>query len=155
MSDQATKFVVYDTTPDSEKILAEPILASFPENIPQSHTLKKMKFSIFQQEKKSQYQTKNRRVIKSQRKNIKYTAENFGGQDVNDYYLGVISNKHEGKVYMAQVTTPYQFKQEIEGFKEKYGTAEDNEQIKNMTYIEKKQLLVKNFGVLKAQRQTE
>ena len=36
MSDQATKFVVYDTTPDSEKILAEPILASFPENIPQN-----------------------------------------------------------------------------------------------------------------------
>ena len=79
MSDQATKFVVYDTTPDSEKILAEPILASFPENIPKNEQLKKMKFNIYQQEKKSQYQTKNRRVIKSHRKNIKYTAENFGG----------------------------------------------------------------------------
>jgi hypothetical protein len=69
-----------------------------------------MKFSIFQQEKKSQYQTKNRRVIKSERKNIKYTAENFGSSDIQDYYLGVISSKHEGKVYMVPVATPYQFK---------------------------------------------
>ena len=153
MSDP-TKFVLYSTTPDSEKVLAEPILASFPENMPKADTLKQMKFSIFQQEKKSQYQTKNRRVIKSERKNVKYTAENFGTNDIQDYYLGVISSKHEGKVYCMPVSTPYQFKQEIEGFKEIYG-GEDNEAIKNMTYIEKKQLLVKNFGVLKAQRQTE
>jgi hypothetical protein len=129
--------------------LAEPILASFPDNMPQGDQLKKMKFSIYQQEKKSQFQTKNKRVIKSQRKNIKYTAENFGQSDIQDYYLGVISTKHE-KVYMVPVATPYQFKQEIEGFKEKFGQAEDNEAIKNMTYIEKKALLVKNFGVLKA-----
>lgn len=56
---------------------------------------------------------------------------------------------------MVPVSTPYQFHQEIEGFNEKYGQAEDNEAIKNMSYIEKKALLVKNFGVLKAQRQTE
>jgi len=31
---------------------------------------------------------------------------------------------------------------------------EDNEAIKNMTYMEKKALLVQNFGVLKAKRQT-
>lgn len=69
--------------------------------------------------------------------------------------MGVLSSKHEGKLYMVPVSTPYQFHQEIEGFKENYGQTEDNEAIKNMTYIEKKALLVKNFGVLKAQRQTE
>jgi hypothetical protein len=35
MSDP-TKFVLYDTTPESGKVLAEPILASFPENMPQA-----------------------------------------------------------------------------------------------------------------------
>ena len=46
------------------------------------------------------------------------------------------------KVYMIKVATPYQFQQEIEGFKERYGVAEDNEAIKNMSYMEKKALLV-------------
>ena len=35
-----------------------------------------------------------------------------------------------------------------------YGVAEDNEAIKNMTYMQKKALLVQNFGVKKAQNQT-
>jgi hypothetical protein len=148
MSDP-TKFVVYDTKAEDENMLTEPILASFPEKMPAADQLRKMKFNIFQQEKKSEFQTKNRRVIKAERKNIKYTAENFGSHDLQDYYLGVISSKHEGKVYMVPVS-PYQFHQETQSFKEVYGQAEDNEAIKSMSYIEKKALLVKNFGVLKA-----
>lgn len=55
---------------------------------------------------------------------------------------------------MVPVGAPYQFQQEIQGFREKYAVAEDDLAIKNMTYMEKKALLVQNFGVLKAKRQT-
>jgi len=47
-------------------------------------------------------------------------------------------SKHENSVYMVPVQSPYQFVQEIDGFKEKYGVAEDNEAIKNMNYLQKK-----------------
>ena len=118
-----------------------------------------MQFQIYQQEKTQKYQKKNKRVIKANRKNVAYTATNFA-QNVNereqgcDYYLGVISSKNPEKLHMVQVQTPYQFTQDIKGFKENYGVAEDNEAIKNMTYMEKKALLVQNFGVYKARRQT-
>ena len=61
-----------------------------------------------------------------------------------DYYIGVISNKDEGnqKIYTMPVSCPYQFQQEIEGFHDKYGVQSDSEAIKNMTYMEKKTLLV-------------
>ena len=52
------------------------------------------------------------------------------------------------------VSCPYQFQQDIDGFTEKYGVTGDNEAIKNMTYMEKKALLVQNFGVAKAKRAT-
>lgn len=53
------------------------------------------------------------------------------------------------------VQTNYQFTQVIDEFQEKYGAAEDNEAIKNMTYMQKKQILVDNFGVEKAKRHTK
>lgn len=52
------------------------------------------------------------------------------------------------------ISCPYQFHQEIEGFQDEYGVQGDNEAIKNMTYMQKKALLVQNFGVAKAKRAT-
>uniref|UniRef100_A0A7S3FTU5 Uncharacterized protein n=1 Tax=Strombidium rassoulzadegani TaxID=1082188 RepID=A0A7S3FTU5_9SPIT len=63
-------------------------------------------------------------------------------------------SKHGNKVFLVPAQAPFHFKQEIEGFNETYGVTEDNEAIKNMTYMQKKALLVQNFGVLKAQRAT-
>ena len=82
MADQPTKFVKYETQDHSSDSknplnLNEPILASFKERIPPADQLKKMRFTIYQQEKKSEFQTKNRRVIKSNRKNVSYAASNF------------------------------------------------------------------------------
>ena len=117
MADQPTKFVKYDTqdTKESNALnLNEPILASFQERIPPADSLKKMRFTIYQQDLKSEFQSKNRRVIKSSRKNVNYTASNFANKVADkdqscDYYLGVISDKHDGKVFMVPVATSYQF----------------------------------------------
>lgn len=68
--------------------------------------------------------------------------------------MGVISSKNDNKVYMIPVTAKYQFQQEIKGFKEKYGAAEDNEAIKQMTHMERKALIAGSFQTPKAQRQT-
>ena len=110
-----SNFVIYDTKQDSEanNLLAEPILVSFPGNIPTQENLQRMKFSIHQQSKNGKSNAnKNKRVIKSERKNIEYTATNFSKgvterNQVSDYYLGVISAKHEDKVYMVPVNTRY------------------------------------------------
>jgi hypothetical protein len=78
---------------------------------------------------------------------VRYTATNFGSNsDANqcsDFYLAVMQeSKHGNKVFLVPVESNYQFKQEIEGFKDTFGVAEDNEAIKNMTYMQKKTLLV-------------
>lgn len=158
-----SKYIVYNTknmkegeTPQgqSEEESLYPqlhgaILATFPENQPSSAELEEMNFVIHEQDKKFQYQTRNKRVIKCQRKGIKYVATNFQ-QNVSDrnqacdYYLGVMpskASKHENSVYVIPIQEPFQFTQEIEGFKEKYGVAEDNEAIKNMSYYSKKVLI--------------
>lgn len=49
-----SNFVIYDTKQDNEaastaNLLAEPILVSFPGNIPTEDNLQKMKFNICQQ----------------------------------------------------------------------------------------------------------
>lgn len=51
---------------------------------------------------------------------------------------------------MVPVTTPYQFTQEIEGFKELYGQSEDNELIKGMSYMDQQLMRAKAFGTKKA-----
>ena len=115
-----SNFVIYDTKQENEaastaNLLAEPILVSFPGNTPTAENLQRMKFNIYQRQKNGKPNAnKNKRVIKSERKNIEYTANNFSEgvterNQVSDYYLGVISSKHEDKVYMAPVNTRYQF----------------------------------------------
>jgi hypothetical protein len=51
-------------------------------------------------------------------------------------------SKHGNKMYLVPTYSNFLFRQEIEGFKDTYGVAEDNEAIKNMTYMQKKALLV-------------
>jgi hypothetical protein len=115
-----SNFVVYDTKQDNEgastaHLLAEPVLVSFPANIPTEDNMQKMKFNIYQLPKNGKPNTnKNKRVVKSERKNIEYTANNFSkgvaeSNQGSDYYLGVMSAKHEDKVYMVPVRTRYQF----------------------------------------------
>ena len=84
------------------------MVATFRERIPPADQLKKMRFTIYQQDLKSEFQSKNKRVIKSSRKNVNYTASNFAHNVAEkdqslDYYLGVISDKHDGKVFMVPV----------------------------------------------------
>lgn len=115
------------TDPDKLHALTEPILASFPERMPAPKELRKMKFTISEQDQSKK--TMKKRVIKSHYKNVKYLAKNFGSEvsdrnQARDYYIGVMKN--DGKVYMVPVSTAYQFSQEIDGFKEKYGQIEDN-----------------------------
>lgn len=120
-----------------------------------------MEFRMYEHpDSKNRQMKKKKRVLKAESKNIKYIATSNGMNvaDRNqgmDYYLGVVSHKDDNtKVYTMPVDFPYQFTQEINGFKEKYDQQGDNEAIKNMTYMEKKALLVQNFGVLKAKRAT-
>ena len=106
-----------DETDQAEKNdygLREPILATFPCNMPQGKDLSKMNFQIYQQERTQDYQKKVKRVIKAERKNVVYTASNFT-QNVNerdqgcDYYIGVISSKSDEKLHLMKIQAPYQF----------------------------------------------
>lgn len=57
-----------------------------------------------------------------------------------DHYL--IAVDEDGELVFSKVDTPFQFKQAIPGFEEKFGEVEDDENIKNMTYTQKKHLNV-------------
>lgn len=136
-----------------------PILASFPQKMPAN--INKMQFSMYEHpDSVNRPNNKKKRVIKARAKNISYTASSIAQNVAErnqcmDYYIGVVSTKDDNsKIYTLPVNCPYQFQQEIEGFQEKYGVQGDNEAIKNMTYMEKKALLVQNFGVAKAKRAT-
>ena len=148
------------TTSSDKATLVEPILASFPSNMPSTEAFKEMQFTIYQQQSKdsgfksSATKKKNRRVIKAQRKGVKYEAKSYlhdanTKDQASDYYMGVF-NSEDNKVYMIPVTNPYQFNQEIDNFKEQYGQEEDNEALKNMSYMDKKVHLVNAFGTKKA-----
>ena len=150
----STQFIPYtleeDGHDENDVSYLKPILASFPQKIPAN--LNEMNFRLLENpDSKEKPESKKKRVIKANGKNVKYTASSFGMNvaDRNqclDYYVGVISNKDDvSKVYTMQVACPYQFQQEIKGFQEKYGSTDDNEAIKNMTYMEKKALLVQLY----------
>lgn len=67
-----------------------------------------------------------------------------------DYYVAVVPE--DGAVQLHPVKTHYTFRQNIAGFIQTYGVANDNEAIKNMSYMERKRLLATTFGPAKAQR---
>jgi len=143
----STTFVPYLNEPsDLKHRLNTPILASFPQNLPMG--LKDIKFTMYEHPSSAaQNASKKKRVIKARGKNISYTASSTALNASNkhqclDYYVGVVSSKNDGQVYTMPVSTPFQFVQDIDGFQELYGNAGDNEAIKNMTYMEKKALLV-------------
>jgi len=74
MSTSTTKFKQYKSKASSDGgssyTLREPFLASFPQNIPSNDALKKITFNISQKESGSGAVKK--RVLKGQRKGIKY-----------------------------------------------------------------------------------
>ncbi|CDW75122.1 UNKNOWN [Stylonychia lemnae] len=141
--------------------LTEPIIASFPNNMPSAQQLQRLQFNILQQESKTSLVSKQkRRLIKADFKNanggVRYSAKNFG-HDINtkdqasDYYLGVFSAE-DNKVIMLPVTSCYQFTQEIEKFAEIYGGEEDNEAIKQMNYMSQKLQLANAFGTTQSKK---
>ena len=90
---------------DSEAGLNGPILASFPQKIPQN--IGSISFSAFENSKNSQ---NKKRVIKGRGKNINYVASSTqlnvaDRNQAQDYYIGVISSK--GLVYTMPVACPY------------------------------------------------
>lgn len=72
--------------------ITEPILASFPSNLPKSEVLSRMNFNIYQLDKTSSKKKTVRRVIKAEYKGIKYEAKSYtaemGEKDqASDYYV--------------------------------------------------------------------
>eukprot|EP00347_Sterkiella_histriomuscorum_P023078 403336035 len=140
--------------------LTEPIIASFPNNMPSGQHLQKLTFAAFQQEKDNQGKQQNRlkrRLIKAEYKQgsqaaggVRYQGKNHG-HDINpkdqasDYYMGVFVPE-ENRVFMVPVSTCYQFNQEIQKFTEIYNGEEDNEALKSMNYMNQKLQLANAFG---------
>ena len=60
--------------------ISEPILASFPSNLPSAKVLQKMNFNVYQMDKAIGKKKTVRRVIKAEHKGIKYEAKNYAGQ---------------------------------------------------------------------------
>ena len=101
--------------PHLNPCITEPILASFPSNLPTGHALKKMAFNVFQSEKPSKKGV--RRVVKAEYKGIKYEAKNYSSEiqdkdQASDYYVAVFDSK-DNKAYTIPIKGAYQFDQVI------------------------------------------
>ena len=68
--------------------------------------------------------------------------------------MAVIPEDEKASVELHPIKTHYCFRQNIQGYAERYGVAGDNEAIKNLSYMERKRLLATTFGPAKAIRQT-
>ena len=83
----STKFQIIDSRIDGDQdddTLREPILATFPTKVMAPSDIDQMKFTIKEQRKQDDANmfsfsglTRNKRVIKSNYKNVNYTATNF------------------------------------------------------------------------------
>lgn len=149
--------------------ITEPILASFPQNLPPAHILRKMHFNIYQQEKNAQAKTTTdpnkkkavRRVIKAEHKGIRYeakahTSEAQSRDQASDYFLALFDPK-DNKSYCIPLSSAFQFTQVIERYQEELKEARegleeagDNEAIKKLSYMDQKKMLADSFGTKKA-----
>jgi A49-like RNA polymerase I associated factor len=89
--------------------LTEPILASFPCNLPTGDILKKIPFNLYQSEKPSKKGV--RRVIKAEHKGIKYEAKSYSAEmcerdQASDYYVAVFDSK-DNKAYTIPIKGAY------------------------------------------------
>ena len=103
-----------EINPDSSNnCITEPILASFPSNLPSEKALSKMHFNVYQLEKNIAKKKSVRRVIKAQFKGINYEAKSYsadmGDKDqASDYYVSVFDSK-DNKAYTIPIKAAYQF----------------------------------------------
>jgi hypothetical protein len=99
--------------------LTEPVVCSFPSNVPPS--LDKMNFNIYEQQQST---TTKKRILKSQSKQIKFQSASFSAETKSKaqgsaYYIGVFDQSKD-KCYLLPVSTAYQMQQKIDGFQDKY-----------------------------------
>lgn len=137
-----TEFKVVRTH-DSEgaAAISEPLLASFPANVPPA--LGKMRFSVYQQEARKG----PKRVVKAEYKGLKYEAKATKDQ-ASDYYLALF-DPSKNTAYAMKVGSALQFGQVIAPFEEALDTG-DNDALKQMSYMDKKKQLVEAFGTKKS-----
>ena len=141
--------------------ITEPILASFPSNLPSGPALKKMSINLFQSEKPSKKGV--RRVIKAEHKGIKYEAKSYSAEiqekdQASDYYVAIFDAK-DNKAYTIPIKGAYQYDQVIQTFLDEMKAARggeleapDNEAIKKMAYMDQKLQLVNSFGTNKSRK---
>ena len=96
-----------------------------------------------------------KRVLKSAYKTLKYEASSLHADikqrtQTSDYYIGVFDSA-KNKCYALPIDAAYQMSQTIDGFQAKYGAQQDMD-VKNMTYYDQKKLQIGTFGTGKAQR---
>ncbi len=111
----------FDETSESPNpFITEPILASFPNNLPKSQVLSKMNFNIYQLDKTTSKKKTVRRVIKAEHKGIKYEAKSYSAEmgekdQASDYYV-CIFDPNDNRAYTVPVKAAYQFSQTIQTF---------------------------------------
>ena len=105
--------------------LQQPVLVSFPQNIPPSKQLSKMKFNLYEEDKQTQSQSMRvrKRVLKSAYKTLKYEASSLHADikqrtQTSDYYIGVFDSA-KNKCYALPIDAAYQMSQTIDGFQAK------------------------------------
>lgn len=94
---------------DAENTISEPLLASFPANMPSAKALSKMQFNVFQQQSKKA----PKRIVKAEYKGIKYEAKSYQGHaagkdQASDYYL-TLFDPDKNVAYALKVSSALQF----------------------------------------------
>jgi uncharacterized UPF0160 family protein len=129
MATEFKKLRTYDKSEDaadegidtSSTCITEPILTSFPANMPSAAAIKKMKFNVFQQERQIplSHQQKDakrktlKRIVKAEYKGIKYEAKSHASEAVghlqaSDYYIGLFDTV-KNQVHAIKIDSALQF----------------------------------------------
>ncbi len=100
-----TSFQLVNLTPQTPNELTDPVVCSFPHNVPTS--LDQMAFNIYEQSTATQ----KKRLLKSASKTINYTSTSFNPDTKSksqgsDYYIGIYEPSKD-KCYMLPVPTAY------------------------------------------------
>lgn len=158
MKKSATGFQVVNLSSQADG-LDQPVLVSFPHNMPPPAQLSQMKFNLYQEvrdpSKTTAQQRVKKRVLKSAYKALKYESSSMQADikdkaQASDYYIGVYDSV-KNKCYALPIDAAYQMTQTIDGFSAKFGVSADMD-VKNMNYYEQKKLQIGTFGTGKAQR---
>lgn len=97
----------------ASEALEEPVLVSFPYNMPPASQLAQMKFNLYEELKQSTAAPRLRkRVLKSAYKALKYEASSLNADikpksQTSDYYIGVMDTT-KNKCYALPIEAAYQ-----------------------------------------------